>query len=315
VFDNNNNSTISNNNTFKIELNDDEDIIIERHTEKKTKKGKKEKERSTLSRSDDASENSGSWIEIDDDAVEDDEFQLEGEEAKERKSERKRELPPRNKQSALFFPSASSSKGKKDDRSKVKKVKGPRDPEFKHSTKTEAIFKELKRVLKDFPKDKCLIFSYFTSFLDIIQSKVKNELSHINFERFDGMMSKSQKSHALSSFEKYKDIRLLLVSTKAGGVGLNLTAANHVFMLDPWWNPAEEKQAFQRVYRMGQTKTVYIYKFIVSDSVETRIQEKQQAKQALSDNSLASSESPFFKFGNKGLTVADLRHFFSKTKK
>ena len=83
---------------------------------------------------------------------------------------------------------------------------------------------------------------------------------------------------------------MFILSLKAGGVGLNLTAANHVFHFDRWWNPAVENQATDRAYRMGQTRDVQVHKFISLGTLEERIDEMLESKQQLSDNVISSSE-------------------------
>jgi SNF2 family DNA or RNA helicase len=82
-----------------------------------------------------------------------------------------------------------------------------------------------------------------------------------------------------------------LISLKAGGFGLNLTSADYVFMLDPWWNPAVERQAIDRAHRIGQTQNVFIYKFITRDSVEEKILALQEKKKLLADNIIETDES------------------------
>jgi SNF2 family DNA or RNA helicase len=99
---------------------------------------------------------------------------------------------------------------------------------------------------------------------------------------------------------------VLLISLKAGGVGLNLTAAEYVFVLDPWWNPAAEAQAIDRAHRIGQTKPVFAYRLIARDTVEERIAELQQKKRALADSVIRGDGAPL-----QGLTVEDLERLFS----
>ena len=89
-------------------------------------------------------------------------------------------------------------------------------------------------------------------------------------------------------------VKVFLISLKAGGVGLNLTSADYVFILDPWWNPATERQAVDRAHRIGQLNTVFTYKFISRNSVEEKNVKLQEHKQQLSD-SLIKTEESFFK--------------------
>src|SRR5690606_24064221 len=84
-------------------------------------------------------------------------------------------------------------------------------------------------------------------------------------------------------FQNDPDCRLFLVSLKAGGVGLNLTAAEYVYLLDPWWNPAVEAQAIDRTHRIGQTRSVFAYRLIARDTVEEKVLQLQQSKRELAD--------------------------------
>ena len=146
------------------------------------------------------------------------------------------------------------------------------------SPKLLALLEELQLVLNR--GDKAVIFSQWTSFLNILQATL-NQAS-VRHVRLDGQMSASNRSKALKSFEDDDSVKVFLISLKAGGVGLNLTAASTVFMLDPWWSPAIEDQAVDRVHRLGQTKNVEVVRFICKDSVEEKIMELQDAKRQMS---------------------------------
>jgi SNF2 family DNA or RNA helicase len=102
-------------------------------------------------------------------------------------------------------------------------------------------------------------------------------------------------------FQQDESVKVFLISLKAGGVGLNLTAADYVFILDPWWNPAIEAQAVDRAHRIGQQRTVFTYKFIAKNSVEEKILDLQRSKQRLF-NDLITSEEGFV----KSLTKEDI---------
>jgi SNF2 family DNA or RNA helicase len=95
-------------------------------------------------------------------------------------------------------------------------------------------------------------------------------------------------------FQTDPEVQVFLISLKAGGVGLNLTAAEYVFILDPWWNPAAERQAVDRSHRIGQTATVFSYKFISKDTIEEKIVKLQERKSQLSD-AVISEEQELFK--------------------
>jgi SNF2 family DNA or RNA helicase len=99
----------------------------------------------------------------------------------------------------------------------------------------------------------------------------------------------------LNVSRKMNKTKVFLISIKAGGVGLNLTEADYVFILDPWWNPAVEQQAIDRTHRIGQTKNVFIYKFITKDSVEEKILALQQRKLECSPRALITTEESFIK--------------------
>jgi SNF2 family DNA or RNA helicase len=101
-------------------------------------------------------------------------------------------------------------------------------------------------------------------------------------------------------------LKVFLISIKAGGVGLNLTQADYVFILDPWWNPAVEQQAIDRSHRIGQDKKVFIYKFIAKDTVEEKILALQNRKKRLA-SSLITTEESFF----KSLSKADIREILN----
>jgi SNF2 family DNA or RNA helicase len=105
----------------------------------------------------------------------------------------------------------------------------------------------------------------------------------------------------VDSFQDEKDIRVFLISLKAGGVGLNLTAADYVFILDPWWNPAVESQAVDRSHRIGQQRTVFYFKFITKDTIEEKILNLQRRKEQLSDDIITLEEDIY-----KTMTEQDL---------
>ena len=124
-----------------------------------------------------------------------------------------------------------------------------------------------------------LIFSQFTEVLALIEEELK--ILEIGYAKLTGQTRKRQE--AIDLFQSGA-VRVFLISLKAGGSGLNLTAADVVIHMDPWWNPAVENQATDRAHRIGQDKPVFVYKLVASDTVEERIQLMQQQKQALADN-------------------------------
>ncbi len=126
---------------------------------------------------------------------------------------------------------------------------------------------------------KVLIFSQFVKHLNLFGNEFQRQ--NIPFNLLTGKVLEKDREQVIGSFQKDEMIRLFLISLKAGGVGLNLTEADYVFMLDPWWNPAVEKQAINRAHRIGQDKNVFVYKFITRNTVEEKILKLQQRKSDL----------------------------------
>lgn len=137
---------------------------------------------------------------------------------------------------------------------------------------------------------KVLIFSQFVSQLSIYKSWFSQQ--KIAYCYLDGSMSSEARQQAVQQFQE-GDFPFFLISLKAGGFGLNLTKADYVFMLDPWWNPAVERQAIDRAHRIGQTQHVFIYKFISKDTVEEKILALQEKKKLLADSMIETDESIF----------------------
>jgi SNF2 family DNA or RNA helicase len=137
---------------------------------------------------------------------------------------------------------------------------------------------------------KILIFSQFVKHLDLFRQYLDHK--KIRYAYLDGSTKDRQKE--VESFQNDPTLKLFLISLKAGGVGLNLTAADYVFILDPWWNPAIEAQAIDRAHRIGQHRTVFTYKFITKNTVEEKILALQQSKRQLANN-LISNEEGFLK--------------------
>jgi SNF2 family DNA or RNA helicase len=151
------------------------------------------------------------------------------------------------------------------------------------SSKTELLLDSLEVAAAD--GHKSLVFSQWTSMLDLLEPKLA-ERGH-GFARLDG--STTDRAAVVDRFQNDPEVPVFLVSLKAGGVGLNLTAADHVFLFDPWWNPAVEEQAFDRAHRIGQENPVFVYRLVAADTVEERILELQREKRALAN--LATSAS------------------------
>jgi superfamily II DNA or RNA helicase len=146
------------------------------------------------------------------------------------------------------------------------------------SAKLEALFDELPSLREK--KQKALVFSQFTSLLSLVRDRLDQE--KIVYEYLDGKTRDRQAR--VERFQTDPDCPLFLISLKAGGMGLNLTAAEYVFLLDPWWNPAVEAQAIDRAHRIGQKRAVFAYRLIAKDTIEERITELQQKKKKLAES-------------------------------
>ncbi|ANM59557.1 unnamed protein product [Arabidopsis thaliana] len=160
--------------------------------------------------------------------------------------------------------------------------------DFKTSTKIEALREEIRFMVERDWSAKAIVFSQFTSFLDLISYALGK--SGVSCVQLVGSMSKAAKDAALKNFKEEPDCRVLLMSLQAGGVALNLTAASHVFMMDPWWNPAVERQAQDRIHRIGQCKPVRVVRFIMEKTVEEKILTLQKKKEDLFESTLGDSE-------------------------
>jgi len=154
------------------------------------------------------------------------------------------------------------------------------------SAKLDVLLPRLTEVIEE--GHKALIFSQFTTLLGIVRDRL--DRSGVPYEYLDGRTR--DRAARVRRFEEDADCRLFLVSLKAGGLGLNLTAADYVFLLDPWWNPAAEAQAIDRTHRIGQTRPVFAYRLIARETVEEKVLALQQTKRELAgaiitaDNSL-----------------------------
>jgi DNA repair protein RAD5 len=135
---------------------------------------------------------------------------------------------------------------------------------------------------------KVVIVSQWTSMLNLVERPLDAE--GLAYERLDGKLSQQARSAALRNFASHDGPRILLLSLRAGGVGLNLVAAQTLYLLDPWWNPAVEEQAVNRIHRIGQRYPVRIKRFLMQNSVEERIIQLQQRKEALAKGALGSAD-------------------------
>jgi SNF2 family DNA or RNA helicase len=134
---------------------------------------------------------------------------------------------------------------------------------------------------------KVLVFSQFVKHLELVRQHLK--ANKIDFAYLDG--SSTDRKEQVERFNKDENLKVFLISIKAGGLGLNLTEADYVFILDPWWNPAVEAQAVDRAHRIGQKKKVFTYKFITRNTVEEKILMLQQRKLRLTTELITTEES------------------------
>ncbi len=153
------------------------------------------------------------------------------------------------------------------------------------SAKLDVLLPRLAEVLDE--GHKALVFSQFTSLLAIVRSRLDHD--GIPYEYLDGRTR--DRAARVARFQSDPDCRLFLVSLKAGGLGLNLTAAEYVFLLDPWWNRAVEAQAIDRTHRIGQTRPVFAYRLIARETVEEKILELQRTKRDLADAIITADNS------------------------
>ena len=151
------------------------------------------------------------------------------------------------------------------------------------SSKLERLLEALEDAVAD--GHRALVFSQWTSLLDLIEPHL--QAAGIAFVRLDG--STVDRAGVVGEFQSEGGPPVMLLSLKAGGTGLNLTAADHVFLVDPWWNPAVEDQAADRAHRIGQDKPVMVYRMVARDTVEERILELQARKRALADAALSGA--------------------------
>lgn len=169
------------------------------------------------------------------------------------------------------------------------------------SVKLEEIGRE---ITENISNHKALVFSQFLGMLALIKEKMK-ELG-VDYEYFDGSSTVAERERSINRFQNDENCRVFLISLKAGGVGLNLTAADYVYIVDPWWNPAVEQQAIDRTHRIGQTKNIFAYRMICTDTVEDKILKLQERKRNLAKDLITDDEGFV-----KTLTKEDVEYLFS----
>ncbi|MCD6346309.1 MAG: DEAD/DEAH box helicase [Bacteroidales bacterium] len=147
------------------------------------------------------------------------------------------------------------------------------------SGKTNEILNRIQQVVD--ANHKVLVFSQFVKHLKLLSKELLK--LNIRFTSLTGQDNSKTRETNINAFESGTDIKVFLISLKAGGTGLNLTAADYVFLLDPWWNPAVEEQAISRAHRIGQTKPVFVYRFITTGTLEEKIIKLQDKKRETAD--------------------------------
>jgi len=167
------------------------------------------------------------------------------------------------------------------------------------SAKLQALLDLLEPLMEE--GHKVLVFSQFVSMLDILRQTVKER----GWTHFYLAGDTENRGELVESFQNHKGAATFLISLKAGGFGLNLTAASYVVLFDPWWNPAVEMQAIDRTHRIGQTSKVIAYRLLIKDSIEQKIRQLQRAKAALAEDVLGEERFA------QALTLDDLRILFA----
>ena len=170
-----------------------------------------------------------------------------------------------------------------------------------HSVKIDELVRELEDNMGD---HKALVFSQFLGMLGLIKEKLIEK--NIPFQYFDGSFTAQQRENAIREFQDKDECKVFLISLKAGGMGLNLTSADYVYLVDPWWNPAVEQQAIDRTHRIGQTKNIFAYRLICKDTVEEKIMTLKDKKNSLVKD-IVSDDTHMI----KQLTKEDVSYLFS----
>lgn len=177
------------------------------------------------------------------------------------------------------------------------------DGGWRSSTKIEALVEELYKLRSDRQTIKSIVFSQFTSMLDLVEWR----LNKAGFQtvKLQGSMSPSQREGIIKHFMETPSVEIFLVSLKAGGVALNLCEASQVFILDPWWNPSVEWQSGDRVHRIGQHRPVKITRLVIEDSIESRIIQLQEKKATMIQATVGQDDAAMNR-----LTPADMQFLF-----
>lgn len=159
--------------------------------------------------------------------------------------------------------------------------------EVAKSAKIEALLKHCRILQETSPGEQIVVFSQFSSFLDILETELANAFfgNGVKVYKFDGRLNLKERAAVLENFstKDFDNQKVLLMSLKTGGVGLNLTCASHAFMMDPWWSPSMEDQAIDRIHRIGQMNQVKVTRFIVENSIEEKMLRIQERKRTIGE--------------------------------
>jgi len=177
-----------------------------------------------------------------------------------------------------------------------------KQPNF-FSVKIDFLMENLEQLVNE--GHKTLVFSQFTTYLDMIENKIK--VAGWKMARIDGSQTIKKRTEQVELFQN-GDAQIFLISLKAGGFGLNLTAASYIFLMDPWWNPAVERQAIDRAHRIGQENKLTVYRPIIKDSVEEKVLLLQQSKRELFRDLMAEDDDEYF---SGKLSMEDFKHLLS----
>ncbi|ELA41610.1 uncharacterized protein VICG_01358 [Vittaforma corneae ATCC 50505] len=174
---------------------------------------------------------------------------------------------------------------------------------WQSSTKIETLIEMLSSMRSEGRMPKSIVFSQFVNFLEILRWRL--ERAGFRCVKIYGSMTISQRKAAIAEFNSNSEITVFLISLKAGGIALNLTEAENVFIMDLWWNPAVEEQAMDRIHRIGQHRSIRIYRIIIEDSIESRVLLLQKKKKALFETTVDNNMDAL-----QRLTEEDLQFLF-----
>ena len=208
---------------------------------------------------------------------------VKSEKSKDRKGKGKSKVKaPRKSLAQLQTESRKNAKARRKYLARLRK-------DYEPSAKIEKAMELLQAIQDRNDGEKTIIFSQFTSLLDLLEIPIMDR--DWAFRRYDGSMSSTHRNDAVIDFISKPNVRIMLVSLKAGNAGLNLTAASQVIILDPFWNPYIEEQAIDRAHRIGQRRTVQVHRILVKETVEDRILALQDKKRALIEGALDEGAS------------------------